>query len=165
MRRLTLHDEIAAAFAGVSYPGDDRLTVYDAAGREYDETYQLLRNKLWPDFPVVDFMNCDTPIPDLSPEAFHYYMPALLIASLDDEFDVDVSGSLTFYLSPASAKQTNGEFPYDDTATYNHRMSLFTEAQRAVMIRVLEEFVARGWNTENDIRETVEVLHGEAKDA
>ena len=153
------------AFADVSYPGDDRLTVYDPGGREYDETYQLLRGKMWRDFPVVEFMHGDTPIPDLSPEAFHYYMPALLIASLDENVEVDVSGSLAFYLSPASAKQTDGEFRYDDTEAYNQRMSLFTEPQRAVIIRVLEEYVARGWETENDIRKTVEVLRRNTNNA
>ena len=60
------------AFADVSYPGDDRLTVYDATGREYDETYQLLRGRMWPDFPVVEFMHGDTPIPEDSMKFFSW---------------------------------------------------------------------------------------------
>lgn len=138
--------------------------MYDAAGGEYDETYQLLRGKRWRDLPVVEFMHGDTPIPDLSPEAFHYDMPALLIASHDENIDVDLAESLAFYLSPASAKQTDGESPHDDTEGYNHRVSLFTEGQLAVITRVLEEYVARGWETQNEIQQTVEVLRHNTND-
>ena len=81
---------IALEFQGVQYPGDDNLTVYDSAGREFDETWQLLRGKAWQDFPVEAFMRGDTPIPDLSPAAFHYYMPALLTAALKGNDDADV---------------------------------------------------------------------------
>ena len=153
-----LRHDIEAAFADVSYPGDDRLTVYDAAGREYDETYQLLLGKTWWEFPVIEFMHGDTPIPDLSPEAFHYYMPALLISSLDDNLDVDVTGSLAFSLSPASAKQTEGRFSYDHTEEFMSRMALFTAEQRNVMIQVLREFVTHGWEVDEDVRETIDFL-------
>ena len=156
----SLKEAIVAAFIGVAYPGDDRLTVYFAAGRDYDETFQLLRGKSWEELPVTEFITGDTPIPDLSPEAFHYYMPALLLASIDESVDrsSDVASSLIFYLSPSNAKQTEGEFPYDYTETYNRRMALFSEGQRAVMIRVLEDYLARGWANQERIAETVEYL-------
>jgi hypothetical protein len=162
MTPTTLRDDIVAAFADSSYPGDDRLTVYDAAGREYDETFQLLRGRDWREMPVVEFIQGDTPIPDLTPESFHYYMPALVLASLDDTVDLnsDIADSLAFFLSPSSARNTTGEFPYDCTEEYNDRMSRFSEDQRAVIIRVLEEYVARGWEDEEDVRQTIEFLRG-----
>src|SRR5688572_25646865 len=91
---------IDEAFADVQYPGDDQLTVYRAEGREYDTTWKLLQGKDWRDMPVFEFMTCDTPIPDLTPQAFHYYLPALLKASFDVNLSANVLGSLTFYLNP-----------------------------------------------------------------
>ncbi len=158
MTSPSLPNEIEAAFSGVSYPGNDRLTVYDKSGREYDDTYQLLRGRTWQDLSVVEFMRGDTPIPDLSPEAFHYYMPALLLASLDESVAADVSDSLAFFLSPSSAKQTDGDFPYDDTENYNRRMAMFTEDQRNVIIRVLREYVDREWEDDATVQPTIEFL-------
>ena len=40
----SLLQSIAEAFNDVPYPGDDNLTVYDPAGRESDETWQLRSN-------------------------------------------------------------------------------------------------------------------------
>jgi len=155
-----LEAEIAAAFANVAYPGDDHLTVYAAEGRDYDETFKLLRGKTWRDLPVAEFILGDTPIPDLSPEAFHYYMPALLLASIDESHDrsSDVASALAFYLSPSNARQTEGEFPYDVSETYNCRMALFTKEQRAVIIRVLQEYRRRGWESPEEIAGAVEHL-------
>ncbi len=161
MTDTSLHDAIVSAFAGNSYPGDDQLTVCDLAGRDYDETFQLLRGKSWREMPVVEFMfgEGDTAIPELTPEAFHYFMPALLLTSLDEgvQWNSDIAHSLSFYLSPSSARHT-GEFAYDNTEEYNRLMSLFTNDQRAVLIRVLEEYVAREWEFADNIQATVELL-------
>jgi hypothetical protein len=154
MAQPALEEVVRQAFADNEYPGDARITIYDEAGRQYDETYQLLRGKSWEAMPVATFLRGDTPIPDLTPEAFHYYMPALLLASLAG--DAEVADSLAFYLSPAAARQTEGEFPYDDTENYNRRLSLFTKVQREAIERVVMEFVARGWVREKDIAETIE---------
>jgi hypothetical protein len=80
----------------------------------------------------------------------------LLIASIDETYDEsgDVSEALSFYLSPTSASAT-GEFAYDCTEEYNQRISLLTECQREVVIKVLREYVALGWETEETISETV----------
>ena len=158
-----LQEAIRAAFAGVSYPGDDRLTVYLATGRKYDETFKLLRGKSWTEFPVTDFICEDTPIPDLAPEAFHYYMPALLLASLDANHEPagNYASSLMFFLSPANARLTTGELflQHDDTENFQRRMALFNHDQRNVMIRVLEEYVALGWETQEEIAEAVAFLN------
>jgi hypothetical protein len=157
-----LREAIRAAFAGTPYPGDDHLTVYLPGGREYDETLKLLRGKTWMECPVTEFIHGDTPIPDLAPEAFHYYMPAFLLASIDPHHEScsDVAESLIFFLSPANAKNASGEFQYDDTENFGRRMSLFTREQRSVVINVLEEYVALNWATPQEISESVAVLKG-----
>jgi hypothetical protein len=157
-----LRDAIRAAFSGTVYPGDDHLTVYLPGGREYDETFKLLRSKTWMECPVTEFIQGDTPFPDLAPEAFHYYMPAFLLASIDPhhEWGGEVAESLIFFLSPANAKNSTGEFQYDDTENFRRRMSLFTCEQRSVLIAVLQEYVALNWATPQQISESVAVLKG-----
>ena len=124
----TLLQSIAMAFKEVQSPGDDNLTGCDAEGREYDETWQLLRGRRWEDFPIEEFMRGDTPIPDLTPAEFHYYMPALLTAALDDNNTTDVVYSLVFHLSPSSATNFDGPSytQYDDREGFHERMTLFS---------------------------------------
>ena len=141
----SLHESIEAAFRDVPYPGDDNLAVYNAEGRDYDETFQLLRGTVWKELCVDRFIHGDTPFPDLAPEAFHYFMPAFLTAIVDAAADATVADSLLFSLSPENAKRTDGEFPYDNTAAYNQRMDLLTTMQRQVIVDVFHECHHRGW--------------------
>jgi len=144
----TLINDIRAIFADSVYPGDENITESDPAGREFDETWQLLRGKTWQNLPVGEFLSGDTPIPDLTPKAFHYFLPGLLISSLNvcEETAVEVADALEFYLSPDSA-HADGEFAFDDTDRFSRKMSLLTDRQRAVIVRVFEEYVHRGWTT------------------
>lgn len=159
----TLLKSIAAAFENIQYPGDDSLTVYDSAGRECDETWQLLRGRRWQEFPIKEFMCGDTSIPDLSPAAFHYYMPALLTAIVNGGDDCGVADSLMFYLSPSSAINTDGPSytHYDHREDFKERMTLFSPGQREVMIHALEDF-ARRWNEERHDVEAIEFLRSHA---
>lgn len=160
MSSQSLVDAIRSVFADNAYPGDDRITLFNAEGRDYDETFKLLRGRSWQVMPVAQFIQGDTPIPDLTPEAFRYYMPALLLAAIDDQFylNTDVASSITFFLSPQGARCTEGEFPYDDVDNYNRRLSLFTEPERDVIVRVLQELRSRDWIDEDYARTTVEAV-------
>lgn len=122
-----LNEMIEAAFADVEYPGDDRLTVYGKKGRAYDETWKLLKGKGWREMPVREFITGDTPLPDLTPQAFHYYLPALLRASVTDGLSVYVLDSLTFYLNPQNARSNDPEFGYDFTAEHGQFQALLSE--------------------------------------
>ena len=156
-----LTDAIAVAFADNVYPGDARLTAYDQSPLQYDETRRLLIGRSWQNFPAAEFIGGDTPFPDLSPEAFHYYMPALLLASLDPALDVnsDIAHSVVFNLSPSSAF-AEGEFGYDDREGYRQRMALFTTEQRRVMVETLRMYVRLDFEMDEWIREAVDFLTG-----
>jgi hypothetical protein len=153
-----LTDSIVAAFADNEYPGDTRLTVYGDSPLDCDETRRLLIGRSWQDFPAAEFIQGDTPFPDLSPEAFHYYMPALLLASLDRTFDLnsDLAHSIVFYLSPRGAFE-EGEFGYDDREGFQQRMAQFTPTQREVMAETLKEYV-RAYCDDKWTRETIDFL-------
>jgi len=144
----SLEKRIRASFANTRYPGDDRLTM----GGSTDESFDVLKGKTWQELPVKDFMSGDTPIPDLTLEAFHYYMPALLIASLD-EFP-DLASSLTFYLTPSECAAVSPEHGSECL----ERLSLFDAEQRKVIADVLREFVQRGWEDEATVREATGYL-------
>ena len=141
----SLHKSIEAAFHNVPHPGDDNLTVYNAEGRDDDETFQLLTDTAWKDLSVGKFMLGDTPFPDLAPRAFHYFMPSFLTAILDVTADDLVADSLLFHLSPENAKRTEGTLTYDNTVGYNQLMGLLNTAQRRVIIDVFRECIRREW--------------------
>ena len=149
---------IGSAFAKVEYPGDDNLTVFRPEGRKWDETWQALHGKAWQQFDPEEFMQGDTPIPDLTPEAFHYYLPALLIAGLHDS---DVQFSVTHYLTPSSALNEHGPFPYDNRDEFAKKAALFSPEQRAVIVRVLRECCRIGWLDDGEVAEAVEFWSSE----
>lgn len=156
---ISIVAEIQKAFADNRYPGDDKLTVYDPAGREYDKTYQLLSGKTWTDFPIAEFLSGDTPIPDLTAHAFHYFLPGLLIASLgnNEAISADIVNTLTFFFTPSNAR-SDGEFAYDDSERFELRARLLTSRQRDVVVRVLREYVVRGWLDQGEVEEAIAFL-------
>jgi hypothetical protein len=157
-----LEERIEGAFANNRYPGDDNLTVYDRLGREHDDTFKLLRGKTWHEFPLREFVSGDTPIPDLTPEAFHYYMPALLTGALNG--CQDLSSTLVFYFSPSSYEQLADEYPQHrqfHRSNFSKRVALFSAEQRKVIADVFREFARRGWEETEGIREAVGFLGGD----
>jgi hypothetical protein len=132
------------------------LTVYDPGGRKFDETFQLLKGKTWRELDVPKLMSGDTPIPDLTPEAFHYYMPALLIGALKEW--PELSNALTFYFCPSSHEELARQYEGDECHYrdwFQKRATLFSSAQRAIIADVLREFVRVGWLDRASIRDAI----------
>jgi hypothetical protein len=134
---------IDEAFADVGYPGDERLTVYRSEGRDADETWKLLRGKDWREMPVQEFITGDTPIPDLTPQALHYYLPALLKASLLTGLSDFVLDSLTFHLNPKNARSDDPEFGYDSTTEYKQFRGLLSTRQVHAVSATIKEWYLR----------------------
>ena len=146
-------DIIDRAFADTEYPGDDDLTGYPKEGREYDDTWKLLRGKDWRDMPVYEFMSGDTPIPDLTPRAFHYYLPALLKASLTEGPSQCVLDSLPFYLNPKSAHSDDPRYGYDCRTEHEQFRSLLSRPQRDAVMTTIDEWHAQGWLDDAEYQE------------
>ena len=72
---------IAAAFADVPRPGDEHIGRWRAPEMEMVEE---LRARHWRDVPADVARYHFDGLRSLTPEAFHFYLPAFLIASLDD---------------------------------------------------------------------------------
>jgi hypothetical protein len=97
-----LMKRVRAAFAVVPYPGDDNIA--SAGALEPAAIAADLRGKDWRDLKGVDFDYGSAPS-FLTPEAFRYYLPALLLNLLED-YD-----SPTYFDSLAGSTLTSLEPP------------------------------------------------------
>jgi hypothetical protein len=151
---IEMIEKIKQAFCENKHPADNTITIYNKSSHNFDRTYQILKNKTWQDCPVEDLMRCDTPVEDLTPEAFHYFMPAFLIESLKVDSKTSICDVIEFWFSPSMA-QRDGEFSFDCRDEFYRRMLLFNSHQKEVIIEVLEYHVSQGWSESNDIEEAV----------
>lgn len=99
-----LKEKITEAFRHVPYPGDDHLiTNQSPFWHEQQELGQMLRGRPWTSLRLVDVHNTSATM--LTPEAFHYYIPAYMLAVIDDYEDADVLPEYTFgWLDPVDTK-------------------------------------------------------------
>lgn len=95
MEKELLITTIRLAFADVPYPGDDNIS--DPEGRDEGEgATEAFRGRSWQSLKLDELW-----VPSLysmTPEAFHYFLPAYLIRSLEDE--EDISDDLMSVLKP-----------------------------------------------------------------
>ncbi|MCA9182810.1 MAG: hypothetical protein KDA51_15220, partial [Planctomycetales bacterium] len=98
--------------------------------------------------------------------AFHYYLPAMLIASLGSSAEVSayLVNALLFYFSPSHAS-CGGEFAYDDTDRFNFKLRLLSPQQRDAIVQVFERYVDRGWVDEVEVQESMNCLCSPLDDA
>jgi hypothetical protein len=78
-----LKEQIERAFADTPYPGDDHITgPFEAWDWESEELRDAFRGKHWKELMPYDvFYHHDT---FLCPAGFQFYLPAYLLAALDD---------------------------------------------------------------------------------
>jgi hypothetical protein len=140
-----LKEEIRAAFLHFAYPGDWCLR----GSHEGDEPYQVEEEfKGKHDWRTLDAKFLDQ-APDglasalsfFSDEAFHFYLPAYLIADIDGLLEeTDVVFHLTHGLDDSSAgmqvnPQRYGERTWRDEARY--QFSMFTREEAAAIVGYL----------------------------
>jgi hypothetical protein len=100
-----LIQKISAAFSEVEYPGDDSL-VDDSYGDEPD----LVRNHFvghndWKNL-TYEFLDFDGALSFLSDKAFRFYIPAFIIADIDEKLDYnDPTVRLCWSLTPQSENE------------------------------------------------------------
>jgi hypothetical protein len=86
---MSLRDEIQYAFAKTPYPGDDALT--SCACEECQYSVRRFRGKKWSRLTLADVGDDQGNVASLTPPAFHYFLPGLLLLVLDQG---EQSGSL-----------------------------------------------------------------------
>ena len=91
---------IRSAFAKVVYPGDSWI-VSGSNDYEADEVHRNFVGRHWESFTRQELLDNYTALFFFTPQAFHYYLPAYLIASMDQLCYGDALANATMYsLSP-----------------------------------------------------------------
>jgi hypothetical protein len=147
--RRKLEEQMRAAFADVPYPGDDNIA--SAGAWEPAAIAEVLRGKDWHALSGVGFEYGSAPS-FLTPEAFHYYLPALLLNLLED------LGSPTYFDSLAGSTLFSLE-PHDWDADFlAQRIALLSREQRVAVRDVLRYDAARHPEGVEEVRAQIEAI-------
>ena len=128
-----LTEKIEAAFADVLYPGDDNLTSnYNPLSANDDEgVADYFRQTSWRGHPVQELRYHSCALSFFTPAAFHYYLPAFLIADLEDPEEADIiTQSIQFDFGAASSTRAD-------------RMELISEPQIAALQSYIDYVIVR----------------------
>lgn len=133
-----LSAKVESAFADVTYPGDENIVGCDAQHLsecpECQETLSFFRGKHWRDLlkpgSRIPYGYADWTF--LSPEAWHFFLPAHLIAGMD-YYRCDVGHSVVFHLTPRGDETDSDSYFWERAG----RLS----AQQREAIRVFFEFL------------------------
>jgi acyl carrier protein len=133
---------MADVFRDVPRPLNENLTVSGDEGPPFDDTRGLLTNRNWSDCPCSELFSGDTPMADLTPAAFHYFLPAFLQYSFENP---DVICTLTFYLITENIDEGGPR-----------RLDLLSDKQFQVLLDVANEWVRLGWSETSELAELEE---------
>jgi hypothetical protein len=143
-RLEALKQEIEAAFTGVLYPGDDRIA-YSNIDFDGSRLAAAFKGRHWKEL-TPDEMHWNEMI-FLSREGFHYYLPAYLLASLEDyngTLNEDIR-PLTVYGLTLSAEDTPLHRRLRESRLKD--FEVFTPAQKRA-IRSFLEYARDEWTDE-----------------
>ena len=130
--RMRLVERIERAFADVVYPGDDHL-VKNPKELESMVLQKSFRGEHWTTISLPTLMDQRAGLPLLTPEAFVFFVPAYLHASVVYPDDVDViPESIVSRLTPRAE-------PGDGEKWFRAVMAALTPAQKQT-IRLFMEY-------------------------
>ena len=132
---LILKEQVKAAFAEVPYPGDGNIV--QGSSLEAKEIESFFRGKRWEEI-TLENLNSNPPMdPSAGPsfmteQAFHYYLPAYLMITIDSKPEADVIPEFTVH------RLSIPEIAEAERSWYQSRVVRFTRAQRRAVKAVLE---------------------------
>lgn len=131
-----VREAIEQAFADVPYPGDGNIvTRGELMDLERVDVERAFKGKHWRDVlasPVEFLRYHNSALSDFTPEGYHFYLPAYVIATAENYAHVDVvSDNVVFSL------KSHGRSP-ESLAFYQERMARLTSAQRNAIKLFLE---------------------------
>lgn len=131
-----LKQQIEAAFADAIKPEDDRIG-YDPHDGESQELAYAFKGKHWKDIPREDLQYNSSTF--LSPEGFRYYLPAYLLAALDDHGDLLPRSVYGLMPDPPDRPSTDGLSEWQRTR-FEPLSPLQKHAVRAFLEYVRDKF-------------------------
>lgn len=138
---MPLKEAIKSAFAAVEYPGDKNITHCPYHCRPCEEITEYFKGKTWEGHSVDDLRDHHTALSLFTPDAFHFFLPAFMLASLESYDNTDIlPDSIRF----------NFEFSLDHRDHFLVRLTNFSEEQRRVIIEFLRYMESRGAGSSED---------------
>jgi hypothetical protein len=132
-REEKLIQEIEKAFLHTTYPGDDYLA-YALTRADYWKLMNDFKGNHWKKIPPEILVKHVYDLPLFSPEAFRFYLPAYLLASLRGEPSGDF-GEFTYYeFVPPEDEGSDMEY-------FLKRVEGFDRPQRASIRQFVELFI------------------------
>jgi hypothetical protein len=132
---MSLKQTIAKAFADVPYPGDDNITRCPYHCAECGRIAEYFRGREWTGQTAEELRKYHVALSLFTPEAFHYFLPAFLLASLDSYEKGDViPDSIRFHF----------EYAHECQGHFTVRMSKLSADQRKAIIAYLVHMEAKG---------------------
>ena len=126
---------IEEAFAGVAYPGDDNLTRCPYECSECGRVAEFFRGRDPKDLGIAELREHHIALALFTPEAFHYFLPAFMLASLRSYEKGDpIPDAVRFHFE--YAQECQGHFQV--------RLSRLTQAQRKAIIEYLVHMERKG---------------------
>ncbi|MSR57820.1 MAG: hypothetical protein EXS05_09115 [Planctomycetaceae bacterium] len=142
MKAARVKPIITSAFSNVAYPGDEALRGSDEGDEPFELERSLVGKNDWRKLDSTLLAETADDICFLSDEAFHFYLPAYLIADLDGRLP---SSSLEFLLCHGLDDQTRNERVnprrYGDQTwfeTTRQRYALFSREEAAAIVAYLK---------------------------
>ena len=146
MEITQFREKLEEAFADAPYPGDDNLT--ECPCPECQEIAEYFRGKTWRGHTVRNLRYHEAALNLLTAEAVHYFLPAFVLAELEDPEEADVIyDGLIFIFTPSGSSRQK------------ENIKLLSKAQSEVMIDYLRYCLAEeGEYLDNNITEAITAL-------
>ena len=123
--------QIRDAFADVPYPGDNHLS-YNPEDLGANQIADAFRGKHWTEVPFETLLYHNDALHFFTDEAFHFYLPAYLLAVLERYDDADILPEMLVGVLTAP----DPEAP--DYSFFQQKFKSFTSAQEAAVKAFLE---------------------------
>lgn len=132
-RREQLKQQVEEAFASVPYPGDERIA-YAPDAWECEELNADFRGLHWKSVPRDVLRRHSDDLALFSIDGFLFFLPAYLLAALDDFWDV--RGFVLSHLTPPEESEGGSEAWTSSLRRFEH----LTPAQKHAVRACLEYF-------------------------
>jgi hypothetical protein len=132
---MSLRDKIETAFADVKHPGDENITRCPYHCSECGRVAEFFKGRTWTGNTGEDLKLQHTALTLFTPEAFQYFLPAFMLASMDVYQKGDpIPDSIRFHF----------EYSAEVQGHFQVRMSKFTRAQRESIVDYLVHMERKG---------------------
>lgn len=138
---MSLKETIKEVFADVPYPGDSNITHCPYHCNPCEEIAEYFRGKGWEGHSVEDLRDHHTALSLFTPEAFHYFLPAFMLASIESYDNLNIlPDSIRFHF----------DFNLEHRDHFLVRLTKFSDEQRKVIIEFLRYMESKGAGSSED---------------